>query len=125
MDCFQGDAKVVPRVGLCGALVDERGLTAESACLEANRIRVSRARQDLELKRETVENTKRRLQDESDKTNRDVRDAIAYAKRLRAVGPASTVSKPTGTKSSALSTTVWDALLGEDEDEEDEEDEIV
>ena len=111
MDCFQGDAKIVPRVGLCGALVDERGLTAECACVEVNRIRVSRARQELELKRETAESTKRRLRNESEKLGHGVRNAVAYAASAKRLCK----------KQSKRSIAAWDPLCGDNEDDDDED----
>ena len=100
LDHFQGGANVVPRVGLCGRLMDACKSIDEDVVVEENRMRVSSAREALERKRETEESTKKRLQSESAKVGRDVRQAVAYAEDRSAK------KRQTNTKSTAA----WDTL---------------
>lgn len=89
------------RVKLSGALLDECGCTEECVLLDLNRKRILAARATLEVRNESAESTKRRLDDEHQATGARVREAV-----LRG-----TASK----KAKALTTNAkWDSLIADD-----------
>ncbi|OUS42331.1 hypothetical protein BE221DRAFT_62951, partial [Ostreococcus tauri] len=76
------------RVKLSGALLDECGCTEECVLLDLNRNRILAARATLEVRNESAESTKRRLDDEHQATGARVREAVlrgTASKRAKAL----------------------------------------
>jgi len=106
MDIFIRDGAA--RVGVCGALLDERGGTRENTLVDLNRKRVELETAKLHERNETVDATKKRLAQESEALSDRVRDAVLYASRAKKAKERVGGGKPT-----------WDILADESDSDSD------
>jgi hypothetical protein len=106
MDIFIRDGAA--RVGVCGALLDERGGTRENTLVDLNRKRVELETAKLHERNETVDATKKRLAHESEALSDRVRDAVLYASRAKKANERVGGGKPT-----------WDILADESDSDSD------